>query len=284
MSAARLLVVFALVALAQGGSGVARADAPASESGAERSGDEASAPDRDEEDAEDEGEEEDERAYARIIVDATPMRSGPGPSFRQVGTARRGEVYPIRQRASVGYWFQIERPDSTVAWVLGDAVYVLGEGAEASHFLPRLFAPPPLPDARGEIAITFGALGGGGFMALRPSFLVQPAFGVELTAAASVSRAGRILLGTVGGIVNLAPRSPIVPYVVVGGGFAHSDPNADTFLLTSGTVGALYGGGGLRFAFRYRLILRAEVRAYAFIEPDRYVSDEEYSGGLTVFF
>jgi hypothetical protein len=224
------------------------------------------------------------RAFARILVDATPMRSGPGPAFRQVGTARRGEVYPIRQRASMGYWFEIERPDSTVAWVLGDAVYVHDEGAEATHFLPRLFAPPPLPDARGEVAMTFGALGGGGFMAARPSYLLQPAAGLELTAAASVSRAGRILIGGVGGIVNLAPRSPIIPYVAVGGGLAHSDPNADTFLLQSGTVGMLYGGGGLRFAFRYRLILRVEVRAYAFIEPDRYVTDEEYSGGLTVFF
>ncbi len=224
------------------------------------------------------------RAFARVLVDATPMRSGPGPAFRQVGTARRGEVYPIRQRASVGYWFEIERPDSTVAWVLGDAVYVHEEAGQATHFLPRLFAPPPLPDARGEIALTFGALGRGGFMAARPSFLIEPAAGVELTAAASVSRAGRILIGALGGIVNLAPRSPIVPYVVVGGGFAHSDPNADTFLLQSGTIGLLYGGGGLRFAFRYRLILRAEVRAYAFIEPDRYVTDEEYSGGLTVFF
>jgi hypothetical protein len=235
--------------------------------------------------ADDEEEPEaDARAYARIIVEATPMRSGPGPAFRPIGTARRGEVYPIRQRASVGYWFQIERPDSTLAWVLGDAVYVLDEGAEASHFMPRLFAPPPLPDARGEVAIVFGALGGGGFMAVRPSFLLSPVAGVELTAGASVSRAGRILLGAVGGIVNLAPRSPIVPYVAVGGGFARSDPNADTFLLRSGTVGMFYGGGGLRFAFRYRLILRAEVRAYAFIEPDRYVSDEEYSGGLTVFY
>ncbi len=223
-------------------------------------------------------------AFARILVDATPMRSGPGPAFRQIGTARRGEVYPIRQRASMGYWFEIERPDSTFAWVLGDAVYVHDDGSTPSHFMPRLFAPPPLPDAHGEVAITFGALGSGGFMAIRPSFLIQPAAGVELTAAAAVSRAGRILIGGLGGIVNLAPRSPIVPYVAVGGGFAHSDPNADTFLLQSGTVGMLYGGGGLRFAFRYRLILRAEVRGYAFIEPDRYVTDEEYSGGLTVFF
>jgi hypothetical protein len=284
MSGRALLPLSLALLAAMIGAEVVRADPP--EPAAEAAeGDATDATEEPSDDADSEPEAEaSAQAYARIIVDTAPMRSGPGPSFRQVGTARRGEVYPIRQRASVGYWFQIERPDSTLAWVLGDAVYVHDEGAEATHFMPRLFAPPPLPDARGEIAIVFGALGGGGFMALRPSFLLSPVAGVELTAGASVSRAGRILLGAVGGIVNLAPRSPIVPYVVVGGGVAHSDPNADTFLLRSGTVGMFYGGGGLRFAFRYRLILRAEVRAYAFIEPDRYVSDEEYSGGLTVFY
>jgi hypothetical protein len=46
----------------------------------------------------------------------------------------------------------------------------------------------------------------------------------------------------------------------------------------------LYGGGGLRFGFRHRLIIRVEARDYALFEPDRLVSQKEISGGLSAFF
>lgn len=235
------------------------------------------------------GEDSDEapQLYARVIVDSTPLRSGPSSTYRQLGVARRGQVFLVRQRATRGYWFQVERPDGTLAWLLGDAVYNHEVGqAEATggRLWPNLFAPPPLLDAHVEIAITFGALAEGGFMALRPSVFLAPELGIELGAAASVSGSGRILMGTGGGILNIFPRSPVVPYMVAGGGVAVSTPNADTFLLESGTVALLYAGGGLRFGFRYRITLRIEARAYAFFEPDRYVAMEEYSGGLTVFF
>ncbi|MFT5359055.1 MAG: hypothetical protein ACI9KE_006298, partial [Polyangiales bacterium] len=52
----------------------------------------------------------------------------------------------------------------------------------------------------------------------------------------------------------------------------------------SGRTGVLYGGGGLRFGFRHRITLRVDVRSYAFFQADTYVSGEEYSGGLSVFF
>lgn len=231
--------------------------------------------------------DEDVELYARVIVDSTPLRTGPGASFRRVHVAERGDVFRIRRRSTIGYWFQVELPDGTTAWVLGDAVYnheVGPEGPDGGRPWPRLFAPPPLPDAAGEIAVAFGVLGRNGFMAVRPSILLAPEVGIELTAGAGVSRGGRMLMGAAGGIVNVFPDWPIVPYVVAGGGFARSDPNADTFLLEPGTVGVLYGGGGLRLGFRYRLTVRIEARVYGFFEPDRYVAQEEFSGGVTVFF
>ncbi|MCB9618378.1 MAG: SH3 domain-containing protein [Sandaracinus sp.] len=226
---------------------------------------------------------DDVEVFARVVVDSTPLRSGPGSSFRQVGLAVRGDTFPVKKRATSGYWFQIERPDGTLAWVLGDAVYnhELGEGEGPRY---RVFAPPPLRDAHVEIAATFGSLGGGGLMAIRPTFLIAPYFGLEITAAVAVSRAGRLLLAGGGGLLNLFPDWPVVPYFAVGGGVTISDPNSDTFLLESGSIPMLYGGGGLRFGFRQRLTLRLEVRAYAFFEPGRYVAQEEYSGGLSVFF
>lgn len=230
---------------------------------------------------------DDSRPYARVVVEATVLRAGPGRSFRRVHLAERGEVFPIVRRAPQGYWFEVELPDGTHAWVLGDAVYVLEVGekeATRGRLWPKLFAPPPLPDAKGELAVVFGALDRGGFMAVRPTWLLQPTFGVEVNLAASVSRGGRILMAGLGGVINLFPDSPIVPFFVAGGGYASSEPNADTFLLESGSIGMAYAGGGLRFGFRYRLTLRIEARAYAFIEPNRYVAQEEFSGGLTVFF
>ena len=227
---------------------------------------------------------DDAEVFARVVVDATPLRSGPGPGFRRIGVATRGETFPVRRRATSGYWFEIERPDGTFAWVLGDTVYTHEVGEVEGARKWRVFAPPPLADARMEIAAMFGALGGGGFMAVRPTLVLDAYFGVEVTGAASVNRAGNLLLVGGGGVVNVFPLWPVVPFLVVGGGAAFSDPNADTFLLEEGTTGMLYAGGGLRFGFRKRLVLRIEVRSYVFFEPDSYVSQEEYSGGITVFF
>lgn len=239
--------------------------------------------------------DDDVELYARVIVDSTVIRSGPGVSYRRLYVAERGDVFPVVARSTRGgYWFQVELPDGTSGWILGDTVYnheVGEDDPDEGRFLPGLFAPPPLPTATGELSVTFGILGRsfgangfGGFMAVRPTIYVRPSFGLEVTAAASVSTGGRVFLGTIGGIINVFPESPVVPYVVAGGGVALSAPNSDTFLFEEGTTGAMYGGGGLRFGFKYRLTLRIEARAWAFYEADRYVAQEELSGGITVFF
>ena len=229
--------------------------------------------------------------FARVIVDRTTLRSGPGHSFRATRTARRGDVFPILERGTRGYWFRLELPDGTSAWVSGDAVYtheLSAEEATRGQFLPEVFAPAALPHAVGELAFQFGVLGltssPNGFMAIRPAIQLAPEFGLEATLAAAVGEGGRLLIGTLGGIVNVFPDSPVVPFVVSGGGFVVSDPNADSFLLRSGITGALYGGGGLRFGFRYRITLRIEARAWALYDQNRFVASEELTGGVTVFF
>lgn len=226
--------------------------------------------------------------YARVIVERSEMRSGPGPSFRHVWTAHRGDVFPIEERGPSGYWYRVELPDGTQAWIQGAAVYaheLSDEEAHEGRFAPEVFAPPPLPQATGELAFSFAALGlVNGFMAVRPAFYIVPELGIELGAGASVGEGGRLLLGTGGAIFNAFPASVVVPFVVGGGGVAFSDPNADTFLLRSGVTGALYAGGGLRFCFRYHITIRLEARAWVFYDENRYVPQEEYGGGLTVFF
>lgn len=236
---------------------------------------------------------DDGQAFARVIVDTAVVRSGPGTSYRRVYVAERGDVFPIEARSSRDYWFRIQLPDGTVGWIPGAVIlaHELGEGEGGGGFLPWLFAPPPLMTAAGEFSVTagflgktFGFNGGGGLLAVRPSVLLAPEFGVEATLAASVAEGGQLYFGTLGGIVNVFPRSPVVPYVVAGGGYALSDPNADTFLLEEGSTAVLYGGGGLRLSFLYRITLRIEARAYAFYQTERHVAQEELSAGLTVFF
>ncbi len=231
--------------------------------------------------------------YARVIVDRIDLRSGPGSTFRRVWVGSRGDVFPITERGTHAYWFRVELPDGTQAYVPGDAVYaheLSAEEANEGRIAPDVFAPPALPHAVGELAFSFGVLGisetgiGSGFMAIRPAINLAPEFAVEASLAAAVGQAGRTFIGTLGGLVNIFPTSPVVPFLVAGGGFARSDPNADAFLLRAGWRGAMYAGGGLRIGFRYRITLRIEARAWVLFDENVFSEQEEVTGGLTVFF
>jgi hypothetical protein len=230
---------------------------------------------------------DDTEVFARVVVDRADVRAGPGATYRRTYAARRDEVFPVRGRANAGFWFQVELPDGTTGFIRGDVVYNHELGAEqqsGGRFLPEVFAPPPLLEAHGEFALVGGAFGSGGMLALRPTWLLDPSFGIELTGAAAVARGGRLMLAMIGPVVNVFPRSPIVPFFTLASGIVASSPNADTFLLEEGSVTAIAAGAGLRIGFRFRLTLRLEARTYVLFETDRYVRQEEFSAGLTVFF
>jgi hypothetical protein len=224
--------------------------------------------------------------YARVVVEHATVRAGPSVSYRRVYEARRDEVFPVRARATVAYYFQVELPDGTTGFIHGDTVYnheLSANEASSGRFLPEVFAPPPLMAARGEVALVGGTLGGGGLIALRPSWLLAPSFGLEFNGGVAVAQGGRLFIAMLGPIVNLFPTSPVVPFFNAGFGVIASSPNADTFLLRAGNVTGLSAGCGLRIGFRYHLTLRLEARSYVFFETDRYVREEELSAGLTVF-
>lgn len=229
----------------------------------------------------------DEVVLARIMVESANVYSGPGSGYRRVYTAHRGDAFRVRARASRGYWLRIELTDGRQGYVLGQAVttYVVSEeDAPDERPLPWLLSPSGLPLAHGELALIGGALGTGGLFGGRVSYLLDPAFGVEVSGAVAVASSGRLVLATVGPIVNFFPSSPLGLFATVQSGITASSPNADTFLLARGSIATLTGGIGLRLSLRYGLTLRVETRAHAFIEPDRYVTREEISGGLAVFF
>jgi hypothetical protein len=224
--------------------------------------------------------------YARVVVEKAALRTGPGATFRLVRTADQGETFPVRERAPRGFWLRVELPDGTLAYVQGDAVFTHEVGARSrrERALGKLFAPPPLLGAHGEVVISLGALGQSGFMAVRPTWLLAPSFGFELNLGASVGSAGRVFLGGVGGVINLFPTWPVVPFAVAGGGGLYASPNADSFVLEEGSRSMLYAGGGLRFGFRHRLIVRVEGRGYAFFDANRLLAQQEISGGFSAFF
>lgn len=224
--------------------------------------------------------------YARVIVDHAALRSGAGTSFRMVQTARRDDTFRVRGRAPLGHWLEIELSDGGRAYVQGEAVWLFdaSEGERPPHERFGIFAPPPLLHADGELAVTLGVLGDSGFLAVRPSYMVGPTFAFELNLGASVGSTGRLFVMGGGGVVNLFPSWPVTPFFTVGGGAAHAAPNSDAFIFSAGTRSMIYAGGGLRFGFRHRLIVRVEGRNYALFEPDELVSRQEISGGLSAFF
>ena len=113
--------------------------------------------------AEAQEEEAEVEPYARVIVDRSVIRSGPGSSFNRVYVAERGEVFPILQRSTRGgFWFQVRLPDATTGYILGDTVYVhvvSDEEAGRGRILPKIFAPPPLPTARASRSFGAGSAG-----------------------------------------------------------------------------------------------------------------------------
>jgi hypothetical protein len=230
--------------------------------------------------------EDEHETYARIIVESAALRSGPGASFRISQSARRDDTFVVSARAPLGHWLEIELSDGGPAYVEGDAVWLfdLADGEQPSPESYGIFAPPPLLRARGELSAMFGVLGDGGFLALRPSIMLGPTFALEASVGASVGSTGRLFLFGAGGLVNLFPSWPVTPFFAIGGGAAYAAPNSDAFIFESGTRSMLYGGGGLRFGFRHRLILRVEARNYALFEPDELASQLEISGGLSAFF
>jgi hypothetical protein len=223
---------------------------------------------------------------ARVIIETAPLRTGPGAGFRVARIAQRGDTFRVIERSTRGFWFRVELADGSLAWIDGNAVYnhEIGPPSRGQRMLRKVFAPPPLLGAHGEIAVVLGVLHGAGFMAVRPSWLLAEAFGFELDLGGSVGSAGRIFTAGGGALINAFPSWPIVPFFTVGGGAAFAAPNADTFVLESGQSSHLYAGGGLRFGFRQRLIVRVEGRSHMFFDANDLTAQEEISCGLSAFF
>lgn len=234
-------------------------------------------------------------AFARVVVDAAEVRSGPSISNRVVYTAQRGETLAIDGRQGSGFWLNVTLPDGRSAYVLGDEVQVFAvrPGDPERPSRPGLFAPPPLAGARAGFAIVGGLLrvpiadgstAGFGYMEARPSIVVHPTVTLEGFVGDALTADGSQVFYGGGASVNFAPRFPLCPFVGIAGGGLSVRPKADSFVLKREDLYLARAGAGLLMALRGRILVRLEVTNLSLFDADGLKNAQTYSGGLGVYF
>ena len=232
-------------------------------------------------------------AFARVVVEETMLRSGPGVSHRVVYVAHRGETFIVESRKGSGFWLKVTMPDGRSGWVLGETVQPIAVSANATDrpSTPGFFAPPPLADARGGLAILGGVFDEtasrgvrNGYLELRPAFVLSPTIGFEPYAGMALTENGNQLLYGGAVAVHFAPDWAVEPYATLGLGGLSTFPNVDQFVLQRETVWAARAGAGFLLALRMRILVRVEASNLTLFTEDSYRNAQIYQGGLGVYF
>jgi uncharacterized protein YgiM (DUF1202 family) len=231
-------------------------------------------------------------AFARVVVEETTLRSGPGVSHRVIYVAHRGETFIVESRKGSGFWLKVVLPDGRSGWVLGETVQPMAVAANATDrpSTPGFFAPPPLAEARGGLAIMGGVFDersrgvSNGYLEIRPAFVLAPTIAFEPYAGMALTQNGNELL--YGGAVSLhfAPDWAVEPYATLGVGGLSTFPNVDQFIMKRETVWAARAGAGLLLALRMRILVRLEASNLTLFTEDSYRNAQIYQGGLGVYF
>lgn len=239
--------------------------------------------------------DEEPQAFARVVVDQTEMRTGPGVSFRSVYTAKRGETFAIDGRQGGGYWLKVLLPDGRVVYVVGEHVqpFAVKPGEEGAPSRPGFFAPPPLDGAHGGFALLGGLLNiqaidksfkQYGYLEVRPQIVLDKTITIEGFFGDGLTADGAQLLYGGGATVHLFPSWIIGPFLGLGLGGLSVFPNADSFVLRREDRFVARAGGGLLFALKGRILVRLEVTNLTLFSADSYRNAQTFSGGLGVYF
>ena len=232
-------------------------------------------------------------AFLRVIAQKTPVHSGPGPSYREVYVAERGQVFTVLERGTRDYWFKVELDDGTSGWILGDAVFPFEVGEEPEIGVFRrmgrairkaILGPSPSPYADVGLSFSAGLLDREGVFLLRPSWLIDPYWAIEAFGGLSPRSEKDIFLGGAGFVLRLSPGAVIGPYANIGLGAARIRPKADNFVDQEETLMALAAGGGLEITFKKQITLRLDARNWTLFDENKANNGQEYSGGLAIFF
>jgi len=238
---------------------------------------------------------EDADAFARVVVDAAEMRSGPGVSYRTIYTAHRGETFAIDGRQGTGFWLRVRLPDGRVAYALGDEVQVfaVNPNEPEAPSRPGIFATPPLAGARGGLAILGGILSipiadgstrAFGYLEARPSIVLHPTVTLDGFIGDALTSDGAQVLYGGGATVNFAPTWAICPFLGIAGGGLHIRPNADSFVLKREDLYVARAGGGILMALRGRILVRLEATNLSLFSADSFKNAQSYAGGFGVYF
>lgn len=226
----------------------------------------------------------------QVIVPRAPVRTGPGPAYRELYRAEHGEVFAVVDR-NADYWFRVILPDGRFGWIYGEEtlpfeVDLAQTGASKAWAAVKrtLFAPSPIPSSHVGFTFSGGALGGDGMFLFRPSVTLDAHFALEGHIGESVGSDGSLLLYGLDGDILLWPLGPLVPFVALGGGGATSFPKVNGVTQQGKTQFALDAGGGAMVVLVKRITLRFDVRNYTLFTPNSTANRQEYSGGLAVFF
>jgi hypothetical protein len=232
-------------------------------------------------------------AFLRVIAQKTPVHSGPGPGYREVAIAERGQVFTVLERGTRDYWFKVELDDGTSGWILGDAVFPFEVGEEPEMGVFRrmgrairkaILGPSPAPFADVGLSFSAGLLDREGVFLLRPSWLIDPYWAIEAFGGLSPRSETDIFLGGFGFVLRLSPGAVIGPYASIGLGAAHIRPKADNFIDVEETLMALAAGGGVEITFKKQITLRLDARNWTLFDENKANNGQEYSGGLAIFF
>jgi len=238
---------------------------------------------------------EDHDAFARVVVDAAEIRSGPGVSYRIVYSAHRGETLAIDGRPGTGFWLRVILPDGRAAYALGDEVQVFDvrPGEPDGPSRPGIFASPPLEGAVGGLALVGGIMStplvdgttrAFGYLEARPSIVLHRSVTLDGFLGTALTSFGAQYLYGGGLSVNFAPSWPVCPFLGIGGGGLSSRPNADSFVLAREDLGLARAGGGVLMALRGRILVRLEATNLSLFGADDLRNAQTYSGGFGVYF
>jgi opacity protein-like surface antigen len=232
-------------------------------------------------------------AHLRVIAQDAPVRTGPGGEYRELYRAERGEVFPVLRRGTRGFWLQVQLEDGTTGWIFGELVFPFdvdedyrpGRLSRMGAAISRaLLGPSPAPDARVELSVSGGTLGGEGMFLFRPAVLLDPYFAIEGFAGASPRAQDDLWLAGLGATLRLIPGAPIGPYISAGAGGAHIRPQADNFTEDPRTLMTVTTGAGVEITFKRQITVRLDVRNWTLFDPDEASNAQEFSGGLAIFF
>ena len=213
-----------------------------------------------------------------MIAQHAPVHSGPGPTYREVYVADRGEIFEVVERGTKGYWFKVMLEDGTSGWIFGELVFPF-EVVDDEHrgamsrawraFRRAVLGPSPAPYADVEISFSAGILDREGLYLLRPAWMLDPHWSIEGFAGLSPRGQKDIFLGGVTWTLRLKPGAALGPYVNAGAGAAHIRPKADNFVDPEETLMAVCAGGGFELTFKKQITLRLDFRNWTLFDPDK---------------